>query len=251
MDRRHLTSTLLLAGALAGCGGPSTATEATGSSTDKAKLSASGTRPGATGTDFCTDSKMAVVKGTESDDLLLGGTRPQAFEALGGNDTVKAGAEGSCLSLSAGDDSGIGGEGNDQIAGGDGDDLIQPGGGDDSVIASLGKDYVVASAGNDRLSGGVGKDIVIGGPGDDSVFGAADSDLLGGGPGNDRMDSADGYRDLVDCGTGNDRVLADRLDVLTACEATKTIKKKARAKDHAKKHEAARAALEKSAASGR
>jgi Ca2+-binding RTX toxin-like protein len=188
---------------------------------------------------------MAVVTGTESDDLMTGSDRSQAFEALGGNDTVQAGAEASCLDLSAGDDSGIGGNGNDRISGGDGDDLIQPGDGDDTAEGSLGKDYIVASAGNDRLSGGVGKDIVNGGAGNDAVFGAADADLLAGGPGSDRIDAADGYKDLVDCGTGVDRALADAMDVLKSCEASKVIKKKARAKNHAAKHEAARAALQK------
>jgi Ca2+-binding RTX toxin-like protein len=228
-----------LALALAGCGGPAAA-PTTGSST--ADESASGNRAGSTGAGFCDQQKLDVVEGTEAQDLLIGVDKAQAFEALGDNDLVKTGPGGGCIDLSAGDDSAIGGSGADLIGGGDGDDFVQPGGGDDRVLASLGKDYVVGSPGDDDIGGGVGSDVLNGGPGNDRVFGAANSDLLAGGTGDDRIDSADGYKDLVDCREGKDAVLADKLDILKGCKAVKVIKKKPRAKGHAKKHEAARAA---------
>ena len=48
-----------------------------------------------------------------------------------------------------------------------------------------------------------------GGPGRDSIATGA---------GNDRIEAADGRRDRVRCGPGNDSVTADRIDLLSGCE---------------------------------
>ncbi len=84
---------------------------------------------------------------------------------------------------------------------------------DDGAIA----DYVRVPAtidggpGNDRLAGGAGNDVLIG------SFGA---DTFQGGVGNDRLYTRDRRRDpLVDCGSGIDTVIADRVDrPFPACE---------------------------------
>ena len=45
------------------------------------------------------------------------------------------------------------------------------------------------------------------------------ADKVYGGAGSDSIDVADGERDIVDCGPGNDRVVADLVDVLDkSCE---------------------------------
>lgn len=87
---------------------------------------------------------------------------------------------------------------------------------------------VALSDGNDRvtigvsrrttLNGGRGNDTVTGGPGVDKIIGGAGRDVLRGGGGNDVVRARDGERDTVACGPGVDTVIADRLDVVYACE---------------------------------
>ena len=45
------------------------------------------------------------------------------------------------------------------------------------------------------------------------------------GGGNDSINSANGVRELVDCGFGRDRVTADRRDVLSGCERVKRVRR--------------------------
>jgi hypothetical protein len=82
--------------------------------------------------------------------------------------------------------------------------------GPDTLRGLGGADTIFGLAGNDVLDGGAGNDTLIGGPG---------RDLLIGGPGNDVISARDGQRDRVRCGTGRDRVLADRRDAVARdCE---------------------------------
>jgi Ca2+-binding RTX toxin-like protein len=84
------------------------------------------------------------------------------------------------------------------------------GSGFDDVLSGLG--------GNDTLNGGNGDDAIDGGPGNDVITGGAGADRLLGGPGSDTIYAADGERDVVDCGPGRDRVVADSFDKVTGCE---------------------------------
>ena len=88
-------------------------------------------------------------------------------------------------------------------------------------------DRLVGLAGDDLLLGGNRDDCLLGGPGDDRLRGEAGNDMLrggrgvdrlDGGSGRDRLDSRDGRREIVRCGTGRDRVRADRRDRLIGCE---------------------------------
>jgi Ca2+-binding RTX toxin-like protein len=54
------------------------------------------------------------------------------------------------------------------------------------------------------------------------IFGGSGADYLDGGPGSDTIDAADGERDVVDCGAGRDRVVADPFDVVRHCEVVDT-----------------------------
>lgn len=85
------------------------------------------------------------------------------------------------------------------------------GGGHDDVIKGRGgNDTVLGGGGDDRLYGGRGNDVITGGSGTDRIWG---------GPGSDTIYAADGERDYVDCGAGNDRVVADPVDVVASnCE---------------------------------
>jgi Ca2+-binding RTX toxin-like protein len=53
-------------------------------------------------------------------------------------------------------------------------------------------------------------DVIIGTSGADSLRGAAGNDTIWGG--SDTISARDGFRDVIDCCSGNDRVTADRHD---------------------------------------
>jgi hypothetical protein len=107
----------------------------------------------------------------------------------------------------------------DRITGGGGNDRISGLKGIDCIRGQGGADRLRGDAGDDRLSGEAGNDRVSGGPGSDVVRGGAGRDVLSGGAGNDLINSRDGRRDVVRCGTGkHDRSRADRRDRLIGCE---------------------------------
>lgn len=94
----------------------------------------------------------------------------------------------------------IGSNNRDQIVGGGGDDLIRG----------------LRSA--DALSGGADRDTIYSGPRDETA-----EDIVAAGDGDDfvRVFNRPAARDLVDCGDGLDRVVADRRDVLAGCNRVK------------------------------
>ena len=77
------------------------------------------------------------------------------------------------------------------------------------ICGRPGWDSIDGRGGNDTIEAGSGVDTVIAGPGRDSVDG---------GGGGDTIRVRDGERDVVDCGTETDIVVADRKDVLRHCE---------------------------------
>jgi len=78
------------------------------------------------------------------------------------------------------------------------------------------------------ITGGLGSDKLSGGPGADRLSDVperyedvsleATLNRLSAGPGPDRIDTANGRRDIVHCGGGHDRAIADRDDRLAGCE---------------------------------
>ena len=89
----------------------------------------------------------------------------------------------------------------------------------DRLVGTSGKDRIEGRGGNDRISGGRGNDTLLGGAGKDRLTGGPGEDTLLGGAGDDVLNSRDGARDSVYCGAGNDRVVADTMDVIAAgCE---------------------------------
>jgi Ca2+-binding RTX toxin-like protein len=117
------------------------------------------------------------------------------------------------LSL-AGDDTLLGGPGKDVVNGGN---LAEP---------FAGKKNLVGGEGNDAVQGGLGSDNVLGGEGNDLMVGGefdtpAVMDTLSGGEGNEVIDvlNQPAGKDVVTCGGGVDRVLADSKDVVSPdCE---------------------------------
>jgi Ca2+-binding RTX toxin-like protein len=77
------------------------------------------------------------------------------------------------------------------------------------ICGRPGRDVIYGRGGNDTIEAGSGADTVVAGPGRDRVDG---------GGGGDTIRVRDGERDVVDCGTETDVVLADRTDVLRRCE---------------------------------
>ena len=68
------------------------------------------------------------------------------------------------------------------------------------------------------MRGNAGNDTVRGGGGNDLVHGGDGSDVHQGGIGNDTLRSVDGFRDIVNCGPGDDRGSVDGLDQVKDCE---------------------------------
>lgn len=117
--------------------------------------------------------------------------------------------------LGSGTDTFRGGFGADDIAGGTGNDSIATDAGDDRVFGGAGDDWIEGQDGADDLRGGDDADTVAGGLGRDSLSGEAGDDAL--------IANADGERDSVNCGTGNDTAIIDPVNfvidsVSTSCE---------------------------------
>ena len=154
-----------------------------------------------------------VLRGTDGADNLLG---------LGGQDDIFG---------RGGSDNLAGGAGKDNVLGGD---ERGPGGGDKNLAGGAGNDVVAGGKGSDNLAGNGGNDLVNGGPGADNVAGGSGTDLLLDGEfrggAKDTLSGGDGgdfllplnkpaNRDVVSCGGGFDRVLADRKDAVAPdCE---------------------------------
>src|SRR5919112_2485140 len=129
----------------------------------------------------------------------------------------------------------------DNLIGQDETDLIFGLAGDDNLLGGSGKDIVQGGTlyrslgGSKNVAGGGGNDVVLGGKGSDKVMGqegndylsdgefenAVQDDLLGG-TGNDVLaviNKTGVTKDVVACGSGFDRVLDDRTDVVAPdCE---------------------------------
>jgi RTX calcium-binding nonapeptide repeat (4 copies)/WD40-like Beta Propeller Repeat len=92
-------------------------------------------------------------------------------------------------------------------------DYLAGSGNDDTVEGLGGNDTILGGAGDDKLDGGAGNDVINGGAG---------ADTIDGGAGSDTIYAADGERDVIDCGPGNDRVVADPVDKTVNCEVVTT-----------------------------
>jgi WD40-like Beta Propeller Repeat/RTX calcium-binding nonapeptide repeat (4 copies) len=71
-------------------------------------------------------------------------------------------------------------------------------------------------------------DVILGTSGNDTILPGPGADTVVAGDGNDVINSVDGFRDVIVCGAGVDRVTADQLDVTRECEVVTRIKTKAK-----------------------
>lgn len=152
----------------------------------------------------------AVLASDRSDDV---GACSESAGHDAGDDTGR----GMRTALAAEDRTGT--DADDRIDGSGRDDRLSGGDGDDDLCGEAGDDDLRGGAGDDDLRGGAGDDRLTGGSGRDSLTGGPGHDVLSGGPGNDTVHARDGRRDRVTCGTGDDRIAADREDrVARDCE---------------------------------
>ena len=136
-----------------------------------------------------------TLRGTNGDDNLLG---------KGGNDNLFG---------KRGSDNLLGGPGRDNVLGGD---EGNGSGGDSNLVGGSGNDRVAGGLGSDNLEGAEGNDILIDGTIDESS-----TDDLSAGAGDDVIPAINrpAFEDVVACGSGFDRVLADRKDIVASdCE---------------------------------
>ncbi len=119
---------------------------------------------------------MALVIGSNGNNLLNGTNSGDIILAGGGNDTVNGGG---------GSDIIDGGTGNDILNGGAGDDLIDGGSGNDTIDGGTGNDILDGGDGNDTINGGAGTDLLLGGSGNDTLNAGSGSDIINAGSGND------------------------------------------------------------------
>jgi Ca2+-binding RTX toxin-like protein len=181
-----------------------------------------------------------IVQGGEGNDQVVGTPGRNTLEGGGGGDRLTGRAGADWISGGPGRDMILGGKGGDTIAGELGADTVAAGDGNDVVNGQGGNDDLSGGSGNDQLAGGSGKDRLEGGAGDDRLYGQSGVDVLSGGPGNDRLfsragaDSLSGgsgsdlirarnqVRNLIVCGRGFDKVVADALDrVARNCESVR------------------------------
>lgn len=109
----------------------------------------------------------------------------------------------------------------DRIRGSSGSDRIIGGRGRDRLLGLGGADCISGGAGNDTISGGKGNDTLSGGAGNDRITAGPGRNKVSGGSGNDTINVRNHKRDIVNCGRGKDRVIADKIDKLRGCERVK------------------------------
>jgi hypothetical protein len=149
------------------------------------------------------------IVGTRDDDVLNGTSAGDLILGRRGNDRIFGRGGEDCLEGEGGRDRLSGGAREDEVDGGAGDDVAEGNGGDDRIDGGRGGDRLSGDGGDDRLDGDRGDDRIDATGGRDRVFG---------GNGGDRIDAEDGKRDRIDCGRGDDVVIADRRDRLERCE---------------------------------
>jgi Ca2+-binding RTX toxin-like protein len=88
----------------------------------------------------------------------------------------------------------------------------------DRLIGLGGADALFGAGGADCLSGGSGNDWLSGGAGADTISTGGGTNVVRAGAGNDTVNAKNRKADAVDCGSGRDVVIADKLDRLRGCE---------------------------------
>ena len=174
--------------------------------------------------------RVVLVLGAMALALLLTSGVAWAINELGTNgpDTLRGTDRDDNLSGRGGNDVLFGKGGSDNLLGGAGKDWVHGGsehrirGGDKNLAGGPGNDAVIAVQGSDNASGGRGNDLMI-----DGNLREFSHDAFSGGAGNDVIivDHVPPFEDIVSCGRGLDRVLADTEDVIAPdCERVRVVR---------------------------
>jgi Ca2+-binding RTX toxin-like protein len=181
-----------------------------------------------------------TLRGTNGADNLLGKGANDVLYALGGSDNL-LGGEGKDWLLGADERRALGGIKN--LVGGPGNDGLQGGLDSDTLLGSSGNDGLFGDKGSDSaVVGGEGRDVINGFTGSDRMLGggggggdffidgpldeASKDDVLSGGDGDDIFlgHHVPAVKDIVSCGSGFDRVMADSKDVVADdCEKVRVV----------------------------
>jgi Ca2+-binding RTX toxin-like protein len=191
------------------------------------------------------DASANTLEGRNGNDSLNGGAGNDHLLGENGNDTLNGGVGADVVSGGAGLDVAtyatrnvqvtvtIGSGANDGataekdnvlddvegVVGGSGPDLLTGEDGANTLSGGAGADHLNGLGGDDTLNGGTGADTLAGGSGDEHIIGGPNPDKITGGTGDDTINAQDGAKDTIDCGTGNDRVTVDAIDVVSSnCE---------------------------------
>lgn len=177
----------------------------------------------ATGEGVDTLADVEDATGSQSADNISGSSVENSLKGEDGGDTIIGREDKDEIGGNGGNDTLNGDGGRDKVHGDDGDDEIDGGPEDDKVYDDEPDTY-------GGLVGGRGADTVRGGDGDDKLnLGPPDEnyeDRGEGGAGDDTIDSANhpASKDRVSCGDGQDKVVADKEDVVEDdCEDVKYI----------------------------
>jgi Ca2+-binding RTX toxin-like protein len=97
----------------------------------------------------------------------------------------------------------------------------------DTLVGTTAGDLLQAGGGSDEVNGLAGPDCLAGGRESDLLRPGAGVDRVRGGGGRDKLVTRDGFRDVVRCGQGRDKVVADWRDrVKRSCD--RVVRKRAK-----------------------
>jgi hypothetical protein len=147
--------------------------------------------------------RFAIV-GSLSRDRITGTNRADRIFGRSGNDSLDGGRGNDCIDA---------GTGNDRVTGGIGRDRLYGFQGGDTLTGNLNNDRIYGGVGNDHLNGGPGIDLQDAGPGNDTINAGYNRDRVFGRSGRDFINIAtQGPPASVDCGTGPDKVRANKRE---------------------------------------
>ena len=176
-------------------------------------------RPGRCANDTIGTARADTLKGTTAGDRMFGFGGDDRVEGFADDDCLEGGTGADRMLGAGGADRLIGNSGSDRMVGGNDRDRLFGGSGGDRVKGGFGTDMLAGGSGNDRLDGGPETDRIYGERGSDRIRAGGGRNILDGGSGNDVIYARNHRRDVIRCGTGRDRVVADRTDrVQVDCE---------------------------------
>jgi len=155
---------------------------------------------------------------TKFSDALRGDQQPDDIHAGNGQDVVTG---------LGGDDCLFGGDDADTLVGGADDDTLRGGDGDDHLADSTGTNELDGDDGDDVIDAGDPEAVTLENPDRTAIarVSAASVSTLLGGTGSDWINSANGIKDIVDCGPDVDTAITDSVDQVSNCEYRIDIKK--------------------------